>query len=89
MEIKFGRLPGNLRPYMEVRDHGPGIPDPMRDQLFEPFATGRVGGIGLGLFISRELCECNQAALVFEPREGGGTAFPIVFSDPARWSSAA
>ena len=59
----------------------------MRDQLFEPFATGRDGGTGLGLFISRELCECNSAALVYEPREPGGSIFRIVFADPERWGT--
>ena len=59
----------------------------MRDQLFEPFSTGREGGTGLGLFISRELCECNRAALIFEPRARGGSTFRVVFADPERWGT--
>ncbi|MBT8441268.1 MAG: hypothetical protein KJO76_02690 [Gammaproteobacteria bacterium] len=85
--ITYGRLPGTRRPFLEIADRGPGIPASMRDQLFEPFATGRVGGTGLGLFISRELCECNRAALIFEPHDGGGSIFRIVFADPKRWES--
>ena len=87
VEISFGRLPGNRRPYLEVADSGPGIPEELREQMFEPFATGRNGGSGLGLFISRELCECNRAALIHEARGGRGTGslFRIVFADPARW----
>ncbi|MCL4791278.1 MAG: PAS domain-containing protein [Gammaproteobacteria bacterium] len=87
VEIGFGRLPGSRRPYLEVSDCGAGIPDEMREQIFEPFATGRSGGTGLGLFISRELCECNRAALVYEARRGGGSVFRIVFADPARWEN--
>jgi len=87
VEITYGRLPGNRRPFLEIADRGPGIPASMRDQLFEPFATGRVGGTGLGLFISRELCECNRAALIFEPHGGGGSVFRIVFADPKRWEN--
>ncbi|MGI9343490.1 MAG: two-component system sensor histidine kinase NtrB [Gammaproteobacteria bacterium] len=87
VEIGYGRLPGNRRPFLEFADNGPGISGNMRDQLFEPFATGRDGGTGLGLFISRELCECNGAALVFEPRDGGGSIFRIVFADPERWGT--
>ena len=87
VEISFGRLPGNRRPYLEVSDSGAGIPEEMREQIFEPFATGRSGGTGLGLFISRELCECNRAALVYEARRGGGSVFRIVFADPARWEN--
>ncbi len=85
VEIAFGRLAGNRRPYLEVSDCGAGVPEEMREQIFEPFATGRSGGTGLGLFISRELCECNRAALVYEARRGGGSVFRIVFADPARW----
>jgi two-component system sensor histidine kinase PilS (NtrC family) len=89
VDLGFGRLPGSRRPYLEVADSGPGIPEELREQIFEPFATGRNGGTGLGLFISRELCECNRAALIHEPRRdrggGGGSIFRIVFADPARW----
>jgi two-component system sensor histidine kinase PilS (NtrC family) len=85
VEISYGRLAGSRRPYLEVADSGPGIPEEMREQIFEPFATGRTGGTGLGLFISRELCECNRAALIHEPRRGGGSIFRIVFADPGRW----
>jgi two-component system sensor histidine kinase PilS (NtrC family) len=84
-EIRCGRLSGTGRPFVEFADRGPGIDAEMRERLFEPFATGQAGGTGLGLFISRELCECNRAALVFEPREGGGCIFRIVFADPRRW----
>ncbi len=85
--IRCGRLPGNRRPFLEIADRGPGIPDEMREQLFEPFATGRVGGTGLGLFISRELCECNRATLIYEIRHGGGSVFRLVFADPKRWGT--
>lgn len=85
VEISWGRMPGSRRPYLEVADRGPGIPEALQDQVFEPFATGDNGGTGLGLFISRELCECNRAALIHEPRKGGGSVFRVVFADPARW----
>ena len=87
VEIGFGRLPANRRPYLEVVDGGPGIPEDMREQVFEPFSTGRSGGTGLGLFISRELCECNRAALMYESRQAAGSIFRIVFADPARWEN--
>lgn len=85
--IRCGRVAGNRRPFLEVADRGPGIPDEMREQLFEPFATGRIGGTGLGLFISRELCECNRATLIYETAKGGGSIFRIVFADPKRWGT--
>jgi signal transduction histidine kinase len=52
-----------------VEDDGPGIPAELRSRLFEPFATGRQGGTGLGLRISRALAE--EAGGTLEALEGG------------------
>jgi two-component system sensor histidine kinase PilS (NtrC family) len=87
VEISFGRLPNNGRPFLEIADHGPGIPDDMQDSVFEPFATGRRGGTGLGLYVCRELCERNRANLRYRPRASGGSIFQIVFADPSRWEA--
>jgi two-component system sensor histidine kinase PilS (NtrC family) len=84
-EIKLARLNPSYRPCLEVADRGSGIDPSEADRIFEPFFTGRKGGTGLGLFISRELCQVNRAVLLYEPRSGGGTVFRIVFSDPQRW----
>jgi len=87
LHLRCGRLAANDRPFLEVADRGPGVPEDLRESIFEPFATGRAGGTGLGLFISRELCEFNRAALLHEPRAGGGSIFRVVFADPIRWSA--
>ena len=88
VEMVCGRRMANDRPFLEIRDRGPGIPEAIRDRIFEPFFRGAAAersGSGLGLFISRELCECNRAALVYEPRTDGGSIFRIIFADPQRW----
>jgi two-component system sensor histidine kinase PilS (NtrC family) len=85
VEIRIGRLAGSNRPFLEVLDRGPGIDPAMTDRIFEPFFTSRTSGTGLGLFIARELAQCNRALLVFESRAGGGSVFRIVFADPQRW----
>jgi two-component system sensor histidine kinase PilS (NtrC family) len=85
VEIKLDRLNPSGRPYLEVADRGPGIEIQSADRIFEPFFTGRKGGTGLGLFIARELCQLNRAILLYEPRNGDGSVFRIVFSDPQRW----
>jgi two-component system sensor histidine kinase PilS (NtrC family) len=87
VEIRFGRLSNSGRPFLEIADHGPGIPPDLEDSVFEPFATGRLGGTGLGLYICRELCERNGGSLRYRPREGGGSVFQVVFSDPGRWDA--
>ncbi len=56
---------------LHVIDDGPGVPEDFRDQVFEPFFTTRRQGMGLGLFIARELCEANGASLQLRHGEGG------------------
>jgi two-component system sensor histidine kinase PilS (NtrC family) len=90
IELAIGRRSGTDRPYLEVRDRGPGIPPELAEQVFEPFFragtdAAQRSGSGLGLFISRELCEVNRASLVYEPRSEGGAIFRIIFADPTRW----
>jgi signal transduction histidine kinase len=61
----------------EVRDDGPGIPEDFREKLFRPFATGREGGIGLGLtFVQRVVYE-HQGQIRVESEPGHGACFRI------------
>ena len=72
------------RPYVNVIDRGPGVADEQLANLFEPFFTTERMGTGLGLYISRELCETNQAQLTYRQHEGGGSCFRISFAHPDR-----
>jgi len=85
VELHGGPDKGPARPYLEVRDHGLGVNEASAEKIFEPFFTERSGGTGLGLYISRELCELNRATLLYIDRPGGGSIFRIVFADPDRW----
>jgi len=85
VELQAGRTQRTGQPYLEVLDHGHGVDPQTADKIFEPFYTARSGGTGLGLYISRELCELNRATLVFHPRDTGGSIFRIVFADLQRW----
>lgn len=81
---------------ISVTDQGPGVPDAMRQTIFEPFArapgTRRVQGSGLGLAIARQLATRQGATLeVADPAQrpqgwGQGACFvlrlPLVSSDP-------
>jgi two-component system sensor histidine kinase PilS (NtrC family) len=72
------------RPYLNVIDQGPGVPDDAVERLFEPFYTTARSGTGLGLYISRELCEANHARLTYYRDHEGGACFRITFSHPDR-----
>jgi two-component system sensor histidine kinase PilS (NtrC family) len=87
VEILAGRMQGHGRPYIDVMDHGLGVDAATTEKMFEPFYTERSGGTGLGLYISRELCELNRATLLYLDRPGGGSIFRIVFADPDRWDT--
>jgi len=87
VEIQASRMQGQGRPYVEVLDHGHGVDAATADKMFEPFYTERSGGTGLGLYISRELCELNRATLLYLDRPGGGSIFRVVFADPDRWET--
>ena len=71
-------------PALEVIDHGPGIDEEHVQHVFEPFYTTESSGTGLGLYISRELCESNQARLEYEQLEPRGSCMRITFAHPKR-----
>jgi two-component system sensor histidine kinase PilS (NtrC family) len=65
---------------LHVIDDGGGVPAHLRQQLFEPFFTTYSGGIGLGLYIAREMCAANGALLEYVelPAERGGADFRML-----------
>ena len=71
------------RPYLDVIDNGPGIPPEVQEHLFEPFFTTRAEGVGLGLYIAREMCQNNLAEIEYIPMPMGGSCFRILFAPAA------
>jgi two-component system sensor histidine kinase PilS (NtrC family) len=69
--------------WLEVSDNGPGIAEALREHMFEPFFTTAHQGTGLGLFLTRELCEYNQARIAYRPVDGRGACFRLTFAHTA------
>ncbi len=86
IELRYGRMQGSARPFLEVADRGAGVPSEHVERIFEPFYSGGQG-TGLGLFLARELAQSNGATLLYEARAGGGSIFRLVFADPRRWGA--
>ncbi len=78
--IMLGVEPQNNTPFLDVVDRGEGIAPEIAEKIFEPFFTTSTTGTGLGLYLSRELCEANQARLDYIPLTAGGSCFRISFS---------
>jgi two-component system sensor histidine kinase HydH len=57
----------------EVRDDGPGIPHELRERVFQPFVTGRDGGVGVGLTFVKRVVHDHRGVVTVECPPGGGT----------------
>lgn len=87
IKIDIGIKQDSGQPYVDIIDKGPGIQEGLSEQIFEPFYTTETTGTGLGLYISRELCEANQASLDLIQGYQGGCCFRITFAHPQKSQS--
>jgi two-component system sensor histidine kinase PilS (NtrC family) len=62
---------------LQIRDNGPGIPEEVRERLFQPFVSGRSGGSGLGLAIVQRAVEAHRGLVLVDSAAGSGTTFTI------------
>jgi signal transduction histidine kinase len=61
-----------------VSDSGPGIPEDVREHIFEPFYTTKRGGTGLGLSITKQIVTAHKGNITVTSVPGG-TAFQVKF----------
>ncbi|MCP1615146.1 two-component system sensor kinase FixL [Azospirillum lipoferum] len=78
---------------VSVADSGPGVPETVRAQLFQPFVTTKSSGMGLGLSICRSIIEAHGGRLWLEPpaappATGACFAFTVPLSTPLPASDA-
>jgi signal transduction histidine kinase len=60
---------------LSIADTGPGLPNEVREQLFQPFVTTKATGLGVGLSICRFIIEAHGETLQVGDNPGGGTVF--------------
>ena len=80
VRLHAGRDSRSQRPLLDVIDDGAGIPEEDREKIFEPFFTTKTQGHGLGLYISREICEANRGQLQYLRTAEGSSCFRITFA---------
>ncbi len=62
---------------MRFRDDGPGVPDDIRDQVFNPFFTTASDGTGLGLAVVQSVILAHRGRVELEARDCAGACFLI------------
>lgn len=79
VDISVHLLPGSVR--VDVRDQGMGIPEAAQQRIFEQFerVTGNdgTGGLGLGLYITRQLVEAHGGLISVQSVPGEGSVFQV------------
>ena len=69
----------NNKVLITVADTGPGIPDEVKNKLFNPLFTTKAKGQGLGLAIVKKLTEALNGKVTVETQIGKGTQFIVEF----------
>lgn len=77
--VRVGASLANDTVTIEIADDGPGLAEPARERLFEPFSgSSRTGGTGLGLSIARDLMRGHGGDVRLAETGEAGTVFEIV-----------
>jgi signal transduction histidine kinase len=69
---------------VRIEDSGPGIPEGLREQIFNPFVTTKKTGVGLGLSIVSKIMDGHRGSIRIESAAGGACFilfFPAVVED--------
>lgn len=76
----------NKHVYLSVEDTGSGIPNELRERVFEPFfrvdksRSRELGGVGLGLALVREIVRVHNGSICIKSGKTGGTIFEVTFA---------
>jgi len=62
---------------IQFADTGPGVPEDLREQIFNPFVTSKKSGVGLGLAIVSKIVDEHHGTLRLEPSTGHGACFSV------------
>ncbi|HEY4741866.1 MAG TPA: ATP-binding protein [Candidatus Acidoferrales bacterium] len=66
---------------VQLSDSGPGVPEELREQIFNPFVTSKKSGVGLGLAIVSKIVDDHHGTLRLEASSGQGACFSVFFPE--------
>ena len=84
VEVTIDRNPEGV--VLAVEDRGPGVPDTLKQAVFEPFRQGdtdasKVGGLGIGLSVVQTFAQLHGGRAWVEDRPGGGASFRVLLPE--------
>lgn len=82
--LRLAQTSTGKRSFIDVINVGEAIKLETKQHLFEPFFTTETEGTGLGLYLSKEICEANQAQLDHISQCEEGVCFRILFAPAKR-----
>ena len=77
LSLSFARTTGG-GVQIEVCDNGPGVPEPLRQDVFLPFFTTKAKGTGVGLSLARQVVLAHRGSIALTQSESGGALFRIL-----------
>ena len=85
-QVTVTASPKEKQVYLSVADTGSGIPEELRERVFEPFfrvdksRSRELGGVGLGLALVREIVRVHDGSITVKSNPSGGTIFEVLFT---------
>jgi two-component system nitrogen regulation sensor histidine kinase GlnL len=80
-QVTVGRHRYRLALELHIQDNGPGVPESIRDRIFQPLVSGREGGTGLGLTLAQTFVQQHHGVISCDSAPGR-TVFKIVIPLP-------
>jgi two-component system nitrogen regulation sensor histidine kinase GlnL len=80
-QVTIGKQRWRLALELHVQDNGPGVPESIRDRIFQPLVSGREGGSGLGLTLAQTFVQQHHGTIEYDSMPGR-TTFKILIPLP-------
>ncbi len=77
LRLRVSNSGGSVR--LEVADNGPGIPEDLRNKVFQLYFTTKQRGSGIGLAMTYRAVQLHNGTIDFKSEDGGGTTFYLQF----------